>query len=311
VDVLNELTAAPKISRASPHRLVSIVLPTYNGSRYLSEAIDSVLAQTYPHWELIVVDDCSQDSSPDIIAGYVARDPRIRSIRHPGNQKLPRALNTGHAAARGSYLTWISDDNRYLPPAIEEMVTFLEEHPAVGVVYADCVLIDDRGQYLQDWPAQPASRIAYMNSLRACFLYRKVVYETVGGYDAEQFLAEDWDFWLRAARHFEMVPIHKTLYQYRWHDQSLTKAARRSEVRNSIERALRRHLPYLRHSSRQDIARGWTVCAANAVRRGDLAQAATAYVRALRTAPGSSVGYVARKLVERVQHYGVGLQPER
>jgi len=295
-----------------PHSpLVSIVLPTYNGSRYLPEAIESCLAQTHQDWELIVVDDCSRDSTPEIITRYVAQDPRIRTIRHPSNQKLPRALNTGHAAARGTYLTWISDDNRYLPLALEEMTRFLEEHPTVGVVYADCVMINDRGEYLQDWPAQPASRIAYMNSLRACFLYRRSVYEMVGGYDANQFLAEDWDFWLRAARHFALVPLHKTLYQYRWHDQSLTKAANRSQVRDSIERALRRHLPYLRHSSRQDVARGWTVCAANAVRRGDLVQAVAAYGRALRTAPGSSVGYVARKLVERVQHYGVGLQPER
>lgn len=291
--------------------LVSIVLPTYNGSRYLAEAIESCLAQTYQTWELIVVDDFSRDSTPEIITRYVARDPRIRTIRHPINQKLPRALNTGHADARGTYLTWISDDNRYLPLALEEMTSFLEEHPTVGVVYADCVMINDRGEYLQDWPAQPASRIAYMNSLRACFLYRRSVYEMVGGYDADQFLAEDWDFWLRAARHFELVPLHKTLYQYRWHDQSLTKAASRSQVRDSIERALRRHLPHLRHSSRQDVARGWTVCAANALRRGDPLQAAAAYGRALRTAPGSSVGYVARKLVERVQHYGVGLQPER
>jgi glycosyltransferase involved in cell wall biosynthesis len=291
--------------------LVSIVLPTYNGAAYLRESIDSCLAQTYSNWELLVVDDCSQDVTPKIIAEYMARDSRIRSIRHETNKKLPAGLNTGHAAARGDYLTWISDDNRFLPRAIEEMTGFLEEHPGVGVVYADCVLIDEAGRYLQDWPAQPVSRLAYMNSLRACFLYRKSVYETVGGYDPEQFLAEDWDFWLRAARQFELVPLHTILYEYRWHDQSLTKAANRSAVRDSIERALRRHLPYLRHSSRQDLARGWTVCAANAVRRGDLVKATTAYVRALRTAPGSSVGYVAKKVVERVQRYGVGLQPER
>lgn len=291
--------------------LVSIVLPTYNGAAYLRESIDSCLAQTYSNWELIVVDDCSHDATPEIIAGYAARDARIRSIRHETNQKLPRALNTGHAAARGSYLTWISDDNRFLPAALDEMLRFLEEHPAVGVVYADCVLIDEAGRYLQDWPAQPASRIAYMNSVRACFLYRRSVYETLGGYDPEQFLAEDWDFWLRAASRFELMPLHKVLYEYRWHDRSLTKAVNRSKVRDSIERALRRNLPHLRHASRQDMARGWTVCAANAVRRGDWIQAATAYLRALRTAPGSSVSYVARKVVERVQHYGVGLQPER
>jgi glycosyltransferase involved in cell wall biosynthesis len=282
--------------------LVSIVLPTYNGAAYLRESIDSCLAQTYSNWELIVVDDCSSDATPEIVASYTAADPRIRSIRHETNRRLPAALNTGHAMARGSYLTWTSDDNRFLPNALEEMTRYLEEHPTVGLVYADSVLIDDNGKYLKDWPAQPASRLAYVNAVGACFLYRRTVYEAVGAYDEHQFLAEDWDFWLRASCEFELAPLHLILYEYRWHDQSLTKAVRRLEVQASIERALRRHLPYLRSSSSQDRARGWTVCAANAVRRGDWIQAVTAYARALGTDPRSSLGYVARKLFGRLQH---------
>jgi glycosyltransferase involved in cell wall biosynthesis len=100
--------------------LVSIILPTYNGSQYLSEAIESCLHQTYENWELILVDDCSTDATPQIIGRYVGRDPRIRSIRHASNKKLPEALNTGHAAAQGEYLMWTSDDNRLLPAAIEK-----------------------------------------------------------------------------------------------------------------------------------------------------------------------------------------------
>jgi glycosyltransferase involved in cell wall biosynthesis len=299
---------ASRSTRAvSDHQpLISIVLPTYNGSRYLREAIESCLAQTYQNWELILVDDCSTDATPDIIAEYTSRDRRIHSIRHEVNKKLPEALNTGHAAARGEYLTWTSDDNRLLPSAIEEMTRFLEEHPGVGVVYADCVLIDEAGRYMQDFPALPASRLAYMDALGACFLYRRAVYETLGGYDAELFLAEDYDFWLRAYRQFELAPLHKILYEYRWHNLSLTKSANRRAIRTSAERALRRHLPHLRHSLPQDRARGWTVCAANAARRGDLIQALTAYVRALLIAPGSSLSYVARKLVERLQPRRVG-----
>jgi GT2 family glycosyltransferase len=188
-----------------------------------------------------------------------------------------------------------------MPSALEEMARFLEEHPTVGVVYTDAVLIDDAGQYMRDFPALPASRLAYMDALGACFLYRRTVYETLGGYDTELFLAEDYEYWLRAYRQFELAPLHKTLYEYRWHDQSLTKSANRLAIRTSAERALRRHLPYLRHSLPQDVARGWTVCAANAVRRGDFIQAATAYARALRTHPVSSLSYVVRKLVERLR----------
>jgi glycosyltransferase involved in cell wall biosynthesis len=291
---------------AEPEPLISIVLPTYNGSRYLREAIDSCVAQTYQNWELIVVDDCSTDATPGIVAEYVGRDPRIKSIRHETNKKLPQALNTGHAAARGEYLTWTSDDNRFLPAAIEEMTRFLQQNPTVGIVYTDCVLIDDSGKYMNEFPALPPSRLAYMDALGACFLYRRLVYETLGGYDTDLFLAEDYEYWLRAYRQFELAPLHKTLYEYRWHDQSLTKSANRLAIRTSAERALRRHLPHLSHSLPEDRARGWTVCAANAVRRRDFVQAVTAYGRALQIAPASSLGYVARKLVGRLQPRRVG-----
>jgi glycosyltransferase involved in cell wall biosynthesis len=293
-----------------PAPMVSIILPTYNGSKYLAEAIESCLQQSYSNWQLIIVDDCSTDATPGIIASYAAGDPRIIAIRHPTNKKLPAALNTGHAAAQGTYLTWTSDDNRYLPNALEEMVQFLDQHPSVGIVYADCVLIDTNGHYLRDYLAQPASRLAYMNALRACFLYRRRVYETLGGYDADLFLAEDYEYWLRAARQFELAPLHKILYEYRWHDQSLTSSARRSAVRASIERALRRHLPHLKQSLPEDLARGWTVCAANAARRGDLMDAIQDYAKALRTAPGSSLSYVAKKLLGRLESRGGDLQPE-
>lgn len=281
--------------------LVSIVLPTYNGSRYLREAIESCLAQTYQHWELIIVDDCSTDSTPGIIAEYTAKDRRIRSIRHEQNRKLPQALNTGHEAARGDYLTWTSDDNRFLPAAIEEMTRFLNEHPSVGVVYTDSVLIDDTGRYMRDFPALPPSQLAYVDAVGACFLYRRGVYETLGGYDTELFLGEDYEYWLRAYRQFELAPLHRVLYEYRWHNESLTKKESRIAIRTSAERALRRHLPHLRQSSKHDRARGWTVCAANAVRRGDPVQAFTAYARALWIDPASSLGYVTRKLLERLR----------
>jgi GT2 family glycosyltransferase len=211
---------------------------------------------------------------------------------------LPQALNTGHAAAKGSYLMWTSDDNRFLPPAIEEMTRFLEDHPTVGMVYADCVLIDEKGRYLRDYPAQPASRLAYMNPLGPCFLYRRIVYETLGGYDADLFLAEDYEYWLRIYRRFELAPLHHTLYEYRWHDESLTNTAARGAVWASVERALRRHLPHLQHSSRQERARGWIVCAATAARRRNLLPAASAFVQAFGTAPLFSMEYVVKKLMQ-------------
>jgi glycosyltransferase involved in cell wall biosynthesis len=279
--------------------LISIVLPTYNGSRYLREAVDSCLAQTYQNWELILVDDCSTDATPQIIAEYASRDRRIRSIRHVVNKKLPEALNTGHAAARGEYLTWTSDDNRFLPNALEEMTCFLQAHPEIALVYADSRIIDETGTFVEIYPARPASSLAYLNAVGPCFLYRKRVYEIVGRYDAELYLAEDYDYWLRVYREFEIAPITQVLYEYRRHSHSLTSTALETSLQKSVERTLRRNLAYLNRASPPDRARGWIVCAA-ASRHSAPLQAAVPYLKAFSIAPGFSLRYVAGKLVRRL-----------
>lgn len=84
--------------------LVSIVLPVYNGARFLCQSVDSILSQTYTNFELIIVDDCSTDETPGIIEEYARKDRRVRTIRHSQNQYLPQALNTGFDAAKGVFL---------------------------------------------------------------------------------------------------------------------------------------------------------------------------------------------------------------
>ena len=84
--------------------LVRIILPVYNGEQYLRESIDSVIAQTYQNWELIIIDDCSSDASPSIAASYAERDSRIHYYRNEHNLKLPRSLNRGFSLAKGEYL---------------------------------------------------------------------------------------------------------------------------------------------------------------------------------------------------------------
>ncbi len=286
---------------AQTQPLVSIVLPTYNGARYLREAIESCLAQTYGNWELIVVDDCSQDATPHIIAEYMEPDPRIRSIRHESNKKLPRALNTGHAAARGEYLTWTSDDNRLLPSAIEELTGYLEQHPEIGLVYADAQLIDEAGCRVREYPSHPASNLAYMNAVGPCFLYRRAVYQTVGSYNPGLFLAEDYDYWLRIYRRFEIARLPRTLYEYRWHGQSLTNTAPGNAVWAGVEQTLRTNLPHLTRPSAPDRARGWIVVAATAARRGAPLRAISSFVRALGVAPGFSLGYIGSKVLEKTK----------
>lgn len=208
---------------------ITVVLPVYNGEKHLSQSIDSVLAQTFGNWELIIVDDCSTDGSPKIIQDYTRRDCRIRSVRNQSNQKLPASLNIGFNAAKGKYYTWTSDDNAYLPSAFEQMAKVLEGDARAGLVYAMCQLVDDNGHavgFMHSINNTPGG-VYYANNIGACFLYRASVHEALRGYDETLFLVEDYDFWLRAYAITPFRYIDETLYVYRMHSQSLTQTRKR------------------------------------------------------------------------------------
>lgn len=206
----------------SARPLVSIVLPTHNGSRFLRESVESCLGQTYPDIELVIVDDGSSDATPEILGSL--SDRRVRTIRHPVNLGLPAALNTGFAHATGELLTWTSDDNLYDDDAIEVMVNYLDEHPDIAFVYTDFRLIDDTGRVIGQVEVRPPDSLKESNYVGACFLYRRAVYEQLGDYDPAARLAEDYEYWLRVSRHFRMAPLHRPIYSYRMHGGSLTGA---------------------------------------------------------------------------------------
>ncbi len=229
---------------------VSIVLPTYNGSRYLAQAIESCLGQTFQDWELVIVDDASDDDTPEIIARYAGQDARIRSVRHERNRKLPESLNTGFNLARGDLLTWTSDDNCYRPEALTAMVAFLETHPDVDIVYTDSTIIDEEGNPIQYRRVREPDELPYWNCVGECFLFRRLVFETIGGYDTDWFLVEDYDFWLRAAEHFRMEAFHRNLYRYRVRRGSLSDT-RKEQVSRATSALLNRHLS-IRHRRHRD-----------------------------------------------------------
>ena len=224
--------------------LVSIVLPTFNGSRYLAGAVAAIRAQTFTDWELILIDDCSTDSTPALIAELAAADPRIRPFRNATNQRLPRSLNIGFGHARGELLTWTSDDNEHRPEALTALVMFLRGHPEVDLVYADAMDMDDDGRDLGPWRAPEPHELAWINSVNACFLYRRAVQAKLGGYDPAWVLVEDWDFWLRASIHFRLAPLHRDLYRYRRHAGSLT-TTRAAEIARARLRLMEKRTPEL------------------------------------------------------------------
>ncbi|MGL4943348.1 MAG: glycosyltransferase [Thermoguttaceae bacterium] len=210
--------------------VVSIVLPVYNGAKYLRESIESCLLQTFKRWELIIVNDCSTDESPKIAEYYAAQDARIRVIHNTTNLKLPESLNVGFRNSKGKYLTWTSDDNRYHSTALQKMVEFLDEKTEFGMVRAryDCIDEVGNGKECQWWQSSLPNLLTG-NFFGACFLYRRLVMETIGEYDVAWFLVEDYEYWLRASCQHRIGSISEVLYSYRIHDQTLT-AMRQNEV---------------------------------------------------------------------------------
>lgn len=196
---------------------VSIVLPVYNGEKYIRQCIDSCLNQTYKNIELIIVNDASTDNTEKIVLSY--NDPRITYIKHQTNKNLPNALNTGFNKALGEYLTWISDDNYFALNAIKEMVQFAMQN-GHQFVYADFYSFRDDNPSQHKYAHMPYSHRQY--SIGACFLYSKKVKHQIGDYNPSMFLAEDYDYWIRVAKKFDMHHLPKPLYFYRGHSGSLT-----------------------------------------------------------------------------------------
>lgn len=224
---------------------VSIVLPVYNGEENLEKSIESVLNQTYQNIQLILVDDCSTDKTPDIIDTYIKKDSRICLIRNKENLKLPASLNVGFRIAEGEYYTWTSDDNIYHESAIETMVNWMEENPIYSMIYCNVILIGQKGEILRKNKLPDPEQLLFKNTVGACFLYRSEIAHKVGEYDETLFLAEDYDYWLRIYQEGKIKHMEQFLYYYRCHDNSLT-ATKHELVKLQTSKVWDKHFEFIK-----------------------------------------------------------------
>lgn len=223
---VERLRNADRWRRYDPGVLVSIVLPVYNGRRYMRTSIESCLRQTHKSLELILVDDSSTDDSFEIMNEYAVQDPRIRVFRNESNRGLPESLNVGFANARGSFLTWTSDDNAYDPNALKYMVGHLCTFDEVSMVYCGMRVIDSQGVVSKIVLPKHPWYLRQGNVVGACFMYRRNVSESVGFYDPTFGYAEDYEYWVRVAKSSVIRNLYQPLYSYRIHSESLSKAHR-------------------------------------------------------------------------------------
>ena len=196
--------------------LVSIVIPTYNRARLLSRAIQSVLNQTYSNFELIIVDDCSNDCTESVVKGF--HDDRIRYIRHEKNQGAATARNNGIMAAKGEYIAFQDSDDEWLPTKLEKQVNAFNSAPSDrGVVYTSFWLIDNGkktlvpSSHVKQTEGKISDELLETNFVSTpTAVVRKECFEKVGMFaNIPRF--QDWELWLRISKYYSFKHIREPL----------------------------------------------------------------------------------------------------
>jgi GT2 family glycosyltransferase len=211
----------PESEETNP--LVSIILPVWNGEKYLESAILSILNQQHQNIELIIVDDASTDNTSNIISKYLQTDHRITAVSNKKNLRLPESLNNGFRLAKGHWHTWTSDDNILDPNCIKRLLAIASSQDS-DFVYTDYRLINEDGRFMRIATMDSPENLFRGNCVGACFIYRNEIFKTIGNYDSEKFMYEDYDYWVRILQAgFKMIyapGIHP--YSYRLHKDQLS-----------------------------------------------------------------------------------------
>ncbi|MEW6659546.1 MAG: glycosyltransferase [Thermodesulfobacteriota bacterium] len=210
-----------------PDPTVSVIIPCYNYARYLPEALHSVLAQTYQDFEVIIVNDGSTDDTAAVARQLVEDHPqyRIRLInqKNTGQPAFPR--NRGVTASKGKYILFLDADDLIEPTFMEECLRVLHTDPSIAIAYTDRLDFDGVDQVVLAGDYN-FSRLKYANHISYCALFRREVWDAVGGIRTNVKAVEDWDFWVAAgAKGFLGRRIPKPLFKYRRHDTGIFQEA--------------------------------------------------------------------------------------
>jgi glycosyltransferase involved in cell wall biosynthesis len=211
--------------------LVSIVLPVYNGEKYLAESLDSVFAQTYQNWELVIINDGSTDGTENLILNY--HDKRIRYFPNEGNKGIIFSLNRGIRESNGLYIARLDADDIALPGRIEKQVEFLSGNPEFSMCGSYFQTIDSNGRLLKnvEFPANNRDAQSFL-LLHNCFCHSAIMMRTNIAkelkYDEKFQVCEDYDLWYRISRTGKILNLPVYTTQYRVHENNMT--TRKSEI---------------------------------------------------------------------------------
>lgn len=228
------------MTRATP--VISVVMPVYNAERYLRQSVDSVLSQSFPDFELIMIDDGSTDGSRRILETFIDDRIRMRVREHRG---LSFTRNEALAMARGEFVALMDADDVSAPDRFQVQTDFLRHNPAVGIVGSWAETVDRDGEVLQGTQLRPpcTDTMIRMQMLHgSCFVNGSTVFRRQGGegaqYQDNYAAAEDYDFWLQLLPKWRVANLPSHLYLYRIHGASATHALSPSALRALTERVV-------------------------------------------------------------------------
>jgi len=205
--------------------MISVIMPVFNNLRYLKESIDSILNQTFEDFEFIIIDDGSEEPVYDFIKSY--DDPRIVLRKNKENRGLTESLNLCLDLAQGDFIARHDGDDVSLPTRFEEQLKGFKDN--VGLVTTWAYTIDKNGnkldeRFTRDLIKQPAAEIKKIMLgggrsivMGPSAMYSRKVFETIGYYDEFFFYSQDYNYWLRVFRHFDLAVIEKILFMHRAH----------------------------------------------------------------------------------------------
>jgi glycosyltransferase involved in cell wall biosynthesis len=228
---------------------LTVLLPVYNGEKYLSETIESVLSQSFANFEFVIIDDGSQDRTSHILDSYARHDDRLRLLRHD-NQGAGYSLNRGLHEAKGDLIAQIGADDIALPGRFEKQVKFLRDNPDYVLVGAQLRIIDSNGRGIgvRKYPTtdrELRNRLLMYNPFGApSVMYRREEALAAGSFTSRFWACEDYDFVLRLAKLGKVANLAEPLTSYRLHDRAIKSRLTLRQLRDTLDAKRAAHAEY-------------------------------------------------------------------
>ncbi len=220
--------------------LVSVIMPAYNAEKFIGEAIESILNQTFKDFEFIILDDCSKDKTWEIIQEYAKKDERIIPVKNEKNLNIALNRNKGVEMSKGKYVVWQDADDISKPERIEKLFNYMESHPEVGICgsnfqsFSGEKLFETR-EFFEDDKRLRKNIFKFSPVAQPTAIIRKECFSTVGLFNPDYPPAEDIELSFRIGEKYKFANVSEILLRYRVHPSSATFTNMKTQIKATLK----------------------------------------------------------------------------